>query len=47
MPMSELIEWIDFYQTRESNRKQRDEVKKGNLLAMDDDQLAATFGKGK
>ena len=46
--MSELSEWIEFYRTIEAEEKKRqEEVKKGNLLAMDDDQLASTFGKGR
>ena len=45
MPSSELSEWIEFYRTKAQEKKKQEEVKKGNLLAMDDDQLASTFGK--
>lgn len=47
MPVSELTEWIEFYRSKEAEKKQQEEVKKGNLLAMDNDQLAKTFGKGR
>lgn len=47
MPSSELTEWIEFYKSKEEEKKKQGEVKKGNLLAMDDEQLAKTFGKGK
>ena len=47
MPVSELTEWIEFYRSKEADKKKQEEVKKGNLLAMDNDQLAKTFGKGR
>ena len=46
MPSSELSEWIEFYRQKAEEKEKQEEVSKGNLLAMDDDQLAATFRKG-
>ena len=45
MPSSELSEWIEFYRQKAEEKKRQEEVGKGNLLAMDDGQLASTFGK--
>jgi len=47
MPSSELTEWIEFHRQKADDKKQQGEVKKGNLMAMDEDQLAATFVKRK
>jgi len=47
MPSSELTEWIEFHRQKADDKKQQEEVKKGNLMAMDEDQLAATFVKRK
>ena len=45
MPSSELVGWINFYEAKAKDKKRQEEVSKGNILAMDDSQLAATFGK--
>ena len=47
MPSSELVGWINFYQAKSKDKKRQEEVSKGNLLAMDESELAATFGKGR
>lgn len=44
MPASEFVGWLDFYKAKQK----KEEASKGNLLAMDDEQIAQQFGvKGK
>jgi len=44
MPMSELNNWFQYYEQRNEKKERQEEAAKGNLLALEPDQLATMFG---
>ena len=40
MPTAELMGWVEFY----GEKRRKEEVSKGNLLAMDENQIIGAFG---
>ena len=42
--MSELNNWFQYYEQRNEKKERQEEAAKGNLLALEPDQLATMFG---
>lgn len=47
MSTSEYLSWIQFFEQRAEDQKQAEEVKKGNLMAMNPDQIVGAVTGGK